>query len=152
MMIRLTCKCSECEKHSDIWNDSNKCENCNGSGKTVTEFKYEGVEGQYTDSDHILYHFRLTGNGIRIFGLDNKTDITESINPLFLEVIEEQECPECDGVGRGSPAFARCINCTASGRVELVTFTGFFGDMKEYDENMRAEGFGSRLVEPKESG
>ena len=138
-MIRLTCKCSECDGTGRITDKSidtleSPCPNCHnkenseinrGTGKTVIEFKYEGVEGQYTDSDHILYHFRLTGNGIRIFSLDNKTDITESLNPLYLEVIEEKECPICNGVPFSQQIDEKlvkipCPNCT-DGKVEVVT-------------------------------
>lgn len=79
-------------------------------------------------------------------------NITEQLHPISLEVIEEKECPECEGLGyysdvreedrSGNPIQeqVQCEPCYGTGKIEEVTSTTFFGDMKERDEEIFKKG------------
>ena len=72
------------------------------------------------------------------------------LNPTHLEIIKEKECPECKGKGRkltkgiklnddfSYSGASKCSKCT-DGKIEEVTFTGFFGDMAEHDNKIWEE-------------
>ena len=157
--IILTCKCSECKgegtnkKITLVTHNSRNfkdCEKCKGSGKTVMEFEsVDNHESVLSETySEINGKHRLIRHGWNYDVYDeNKTSLrlNKSINPLFLEFIEEQECPECDGSGMEKVMIPqrqpKCKNCT-DGKVEVVTFTGFFGDMKEYDKALIVRGMG----------
>jgi len=162
--IYLYCKCEICDGKGEIQLDvefngiesdmvqiCNQCEN----GKTVMEFEYE-------DSDAICIRYDQVG-GDNILTLyiprfkcilyDSGGEAVSNFNPFYLEIIEEQECPECKGknqvkyyygksstMPKGSFRYVSCENCFG-GKIEVVTFTGFFGDMKEYDEKIRKSGY-----------
>ncbi len=65
------------------------------------------------------------------------------LHPISLEVIEEKECPECDGFGNKDGGI--CTNCESTGegvktKIEEVTSTTFFGSMKERDAEIVQKG------------
>ena len=70
-------------------------------------------------------------------------DITESLNPLYLEFITQEECDNCeDGIVQldlHPNATMPCQECT-DGRVELSTSFYSFVDKDEYDEGMFIKG------------
>ena len=147
-MIKLTSKCSECDETGFYQNILPKetCKNCNGSGKTVLEFRFE-------ESNNAAIHYsQIDGSNKLILWIRELKwrlyQLTYKSIPLFLVFNEEQECPECKGRGSfmGEPtgvnkydeishSYTKCPNCT-EGKVEVVTGFYVFGSKKEYDEKI----------------
>ena len=77
-----------------------KCEECT-DGKVGAEMEFEWVSNldnycsNETDSSReLMLEFNADGEvGIYNFTEEN---ITDSLNPQYIELIEEEECPECE--------------------------------------------------------
>lgn len=67
------------------------------------------------------------------------------LNPKYIEIIEEQECPECDGFGNKDGEI--CTDCKPTGvgvktKIEVVTsWTVFNKSKKEYDEKVISDAY-----------
>ena len=136
-MIRLTCKCKYCKDYEPF-----KCHECLGTGKTVMVFEYDGKFEQYYNTENKDLHFWYDGIEGFIFN-----EPLKKLNPLYLEVVEEQECPECEGSGEFEDdeveddfyKMIDCPNCT-DGKIEVVTGFYIFGSKKEYDQDLIFKG------------
>ena len=150
--LRLTCKCSECEGSGrgmlnvhnrdgsttkvpmihDLPNTDMKCKNCE-NGKTVMVLQWNKHNYEYRPDNEgsiKLYILRFEPDGslfICTFDKDGKyiDNVTESLslNILYYEKVEEQECPECEHEGMVDVRPGKqqpCDNCT-DGKVEVVT-------------------------------
>ena len=144
--IRLTCKCKYCKDYEPF-----KCHECLGTGKTVMEFEWSKVMSFYY-SESLKISVQPPNNIRQTFWIMDSSgkDITESRNPLFLEVVEEQECPECEGKSIQPLSFRKsgllpltmgmpkCKNCT-DGKIEVVTQFTVFGSKDEYYKGKLAD-------------
>jgi len=151
--ILLYCKCSECDGGViNKWSGKFKkayrrtCKSCKGSGKTVMEFNiqrfkdkmiFDHETGRSNPIEREWYRLFLNKLPYRIIHSDGRKDVTESLNPLYLVFIEEQECPNFHG--HPFDEFEKCDdkNCT-DGKIEVVTFT-VFGSREDYDMEIQKE-------------
>jgi len=165
--ILLTCKCSECDGgviHK--WNGKFKkayrrtCKSCNG-GKTVMVFDIQRFSNDKMIFDHETgksnpierewYRLFLNKLPFRIIHSDGRKDVTKSINPLYLETIEQQECPDCGGMGYnieqvGDAKGSLPCHCT-EGKIEVVTQFTVFGSKEEWIKKNIKEEFHLRWIE-----
>ena len=153
--LRLTSKCLLCD--GTYWDEEIKrhCQAGCDEGKTVMVLKKDGVyyyEQSASMIDGCRYEINLSIESFSIIRIQTiinpgeREDITESLNILYLEVVEEQECPECEGSGwfyhahnadkplEGGKYAGKCKNCT-DGKVEVVTGKYLFNP-NEYDERI----------------
>ena len=128
-MIRLYCKCSVCKGRKKLGFDA-ECHYCNGTGKTVMVFK--SVDSQESvlsetypeiNGKHKLVRY---GWSYDVYDENNTSmHLNKSLNPLYLEVIDLQECPECEGkeiyqyIDQANMKDRVCPNCT-DGKVEKI--------------------------------
>ena len=168
--IKLYCLCNKCEGIGKnvtdnldgiLLSDDKPCPNCE-NGKTVMVFEWnESIEIWLEIGAEYPYSVNILKNGeIEIYDSTGDNEVTESLNILYYEKVEEQECPECKGDGRTLKegkdsihawAIGKCPNCS-SGKIEVVTFTGFFGSKKEHDDEAYYRGFKQGLVEKELKG